>query len=194
MEKKHKLIVEEKKKLNIERQKAVRDAWGKEKGYVAQGKGTRDWLPEQQEEIMKNGHVDGYNGHHMKCVSSYPEHAGNFENIQFLTQDEHINGAHQGNTHTRTNGYYNPDTSQMEAFREDELKPVEAKALSEPCYENGENIKENHSTAAFNASARSAGQGNDASANNFNSSVKNQDHAQKENVSSPKSRATTVSR
>ncbi|GFH42495.1 hypothetical protein Hs30E_10460 [Lactococcus hodotermopsidis] len=194
MDEKPQLSVEEKKKLNSERQKAVRDAWGKEKARVAQGEGTRDWSPEQQKEIMENGHADGYDGHHMKCVSSYPEQAGNPDNIQFLTHDEHIQGAHQGNTHTRTNGYYNPDSGQMENFNGDELKPTDSQSLSEPCYENGEYITKTQSVSAFKASVKSTGQEPSSTAHDFNASIKNHAAAEERASASEQTRSAAVSR
>ena len=153
------LSVEEKKKLTSERQRAVREAWCKEKAYVANGEGTRDWAPEQQREIMEEGRAEGYEGHHMKNVSSYPEQAGNPDNIQFLDREEHIQGAHQGNTHTHTNGYYNADTKEMEYFKGNELKPVESATLTNPSYQNGENIGKTKCASAFNASAKNASSG-----------------------------------
>ena len=153
------LSVAEKKKLTSERQRAVREAWGKEKAYVANGEGTRDWTPVQQREIMEEGRAESYEGHHMKNVSNYPEQAGNPDNIQFLDREEHIQGAHQGNTHTQTNGYFNPDTKEMEHFKGDELRPVESAALTNPSYQNGKNIVEAKGASAFNASAKNASSG-----------------------------------
>ena len=161
---------DEKKQLNSERQKAVRDAWKNEKERVAQGEGTRDWTPEQQNQIIEEGRVDGFEGHHMKSVSNYPDQAGKPENIQFLSESEHFDGAHQGSYHNQTNGYYNPNSGSMEEFNGNELRPVESQELSEPCYENGEEI--NQSANAFNASAKSTGNEVDSGQSNFNESAK----------------------
>lgn len=38
-----------------EASKAIRAAWLKEQELVAEGKGTRDWTPEQQKEILALG-------------------------------------------------------------------------------------------------------------------------------------------
>ncbi len=35
-----------------EASKAIRAAWQKEQELVSEGKGTRDWAPEQQKEIL----------------------------------------------------------------------------------------------------------------------------------------------
>lgn len=36
----------------VERNKAVREAWNKEQELVQGGKGTREWMPEQQKDIL----------------------------------------------------------------------------------------------------------------------------------------------
>ena len=115
---------EEKKRLSYERQSAVRKAWKEEQARVESGHGTRLWTKEQQKEILERGSVHGYEGHHMKSVSLYPEQAGNPENIQFLSEDEHLYGAHGGDYHNLTNGYYDPYTQTMKEFDGDELKEL----------------------------------------------------------------------
>lgn len=107
------LTNEDKKRISNERQNAVRNAWKLEKDRVANGNGTRNWSKEQQKELLERGSVKGFEGHHMKSVSVYPEYASDPKNIQFLTETEHLYGAHQGNYHNLTNGYYNPETKQM---------------------------------------------------------------------------------
>ena len=67
---------EEKRRLANESQNAVRKAWKQERERVQEGKGTRKWTLEQQKEILDRGSVRGYEGHHMKSVSLYPEYAG----------------------------------------------------------------------------------------------------------------------
>ena len=127
------MTTEEKKHLNAERSKAVREAWKHEKELVSKGQGTRDWTKPQQTQLMQEGRVKGYEGHHMKSVSTFPQHAGEPKNIQMLSESEHF-AAHQGNYHTPTNGYYNPETKQTEGFRQNELRPVQASALKQPAY------------------------------------------------------------
>ena len=124
------LTNEEKKQLSNERQKAVRNAWKKEQERVKNGQGTRDWSPEQQKELVSRGAVSGYEGHHMKSVSLYPEYAGDSNNIQFLSEKEHLD-AHEGNYHNATNGYYDPKTKVMNEFKGAELKPVPVNDLNE---------------------------------------------------------------
>lgn len=115
---------EEKRRLSNERQNAVRNAWKQEKERVQEGKGTRKWTPEQQKEIIERGSVRGYEGHHMKSVNLYPEYASEPRNIQFLTEDEHLYGAHKGNYHNLTNGYYDPESEIMIEFADNEIKDI----------------------------------------------------------------------
>lgn len=106
----------EKRQLSYQRQNAVRQAWKLEKNRVLSGYGTRNWSKEEQKELISEGYVQGYEGHHMKSVSMFPEYAGNPMNIQFLSESEHLYGAHQGNYHYPTNGYYDPETRVMHEF------------------------------------------------------------------------------
>ena len=85
----------------FEANKAILVAWEKEQDLVREGKGTRDWTQEQQQEILDRGKAydeDGkaFHGQHMKSVEKYPEYQGDPNNIQFLTKAEHLE-AHQGN-------------------------------------------------------------------------------------------------
>lgn len=111
---------EEKLQLIRDRQKAVRDAWSREKTLVCQGKGTVNWNSEQQRELMEKGRVSGYEGQHMKSVSQYPEYASSADNIQFLTHEDHLAAHNMGNVneqngyHSVTNGYYDPETHEIE--------------------------------------------------------------------------------
>ena len=113
---------EEKLQLIRDRQKAVRDAWSREKTLVCQGKGTVNWNSEQQRELMEKGRVSGYEGQHMKSVSQYPEYASSADNIQFLTHEDHLAAHNMGNVneqngyHSVTNGYYDPETHEMHSF------------------------------------------------------------------------------
>ncbi len=103
------------------RQKAVRQAWKAEKELIDKtGRGSRDWTPDELEELMTTGKVKGYEGQHMKSANEYPDFAGDPDNIQFLkgrTMDvnEHLD-AHGGSYHNPTNGYYDPNTDVMIDF------------------------------------------------------------------------------
>lgn len=116
------------------RNQAVDNFWYHEREAILNGTCTRDWTPEQIENIMaisektgkmrikagkapamdENGVVlidkkrnKSYYGHHMIDVSTHPEYAGDWRNIQALTYDEHYDGAHPNHdTKTPTVGYY----------------------------------------------------------------------------------------
>lgn len=110
------------------RTQAVKDFWTHEQALIKEGKCTRDWTPNQIEDILNisektgvmsiNGEaavdLDGkkYYGHHMKNVSDHPEYAGDWRNIEALDYNEHFVGAHAGNTKSPTDAYYNPDTKE----------------------------------------------------------------------------------
>lgn len=116
--------------------KAIREAWKRERELVLIGKGTRNWTEEQQLEIIELGKVfddDGFafEGQHMKCVAAYPEHQGNPDNIQLLSVREHLN-AHKGSWQNPTNWYYDPVTLEFIDFGD--AAPIACKAieLSQP--------------------------------------------------------------
>ena len=73
-----------------DRRAAVSKAWEREAALIKEGKGTRDWTPAQQKEILSTHRCKGYEGHHKLSVSQHPEQAGNPDNIQFVTRKEHI--------------------------------------------------------------------------------------------------------
>jgi hypothetical protein len=126
-------------KRTSEANRAIALAWAKEKQLVLEGKGTRDWTPEQQQEILNNGKVyddDGkaLEGHHMKSVERFPEYQGNPDNIQFLSKSEHLS-AHDDSFHNPTNGFYDPATGVTKSFGLDELEPCRVVMLTTPIAE-----------------------------------------------------------
>ena len=110
------------------RTQAVKDFWTHEQALIKEGKCTRDWTPEQIEDILNISEKTGvmsingepavdlagkkYYGHHMKSVAEHPEYAGDWRNIEPLDYKEHYEGAHEKNTHSPTDAYYNPDTKE----------------------------------------------------------------------------------
>lgn len=127
-----------------EASKAIRAAWLKEQELVAEGKGTRNWTPEQQKEILELGKAyyhsenpddinDGkaFEGHHMKSAEAYPEYQGAPENIQFLSRPEHKE-AHGGDYRNPTNGYFDPVTKTTRNFGDNIFEPCEIIKLSDP--------------------------------------------------------------
>ena len=124
-----------------EANKAIRLAWEQEKERVLEGKGTRDWTPEQQKDIVERGKAydaDGraFEGHHMKSAEHNPDYQGEPGNIQFLTHQEHLS-AHHENWQTPTNWYYNPVTKEYIGFEEKAFAPCEVIKLNSPVYPLG---------------------------------------------------------
>ncbi len=116
--------------------KAIRKAWQQEQERVLEGKGTRDWTPEQQQDIIEKGKAydsDGkaFHGQHMKSAEKYPEFQGDADNIQFLTQKEHL-AAHKGKWTNPTNWYYDPVTHVFTDFGEGMYIPCAVINLSYP--------------------------------------------------------------
>ena len=119
-----------------EANKAVRKAWENEQQLVFEGKGTRDWTPEQQQSIIDKGKAyddegRAFEGHHMKSAEAFPEYQGDAGNIQFLTRMEHQD-AHGGSFRNPTNGYYDPTIRVTREFCENKYEPCEIIKLSEP--------------------------------------------------------------
>lgn len=100
--------------------RAIRKAWKRERELVLAGKGSRNWTPEQREQIITKGKVyddDGkaFIGQHMKSASGYDAYQGDADNIQLLSLEEHFE-AHKRNWQTVTNWYYDPDTKTFYDF------------------------------------------------------------------------------
>lgn len=119
-----------------ESNKAILAAWNKEQELVQEGKGTREWTPGQQRNILEKGKAydeDGvaFQGQHMKSAEMYPEYQGDPGNIQFLTRAEHLE-AHNGNWKNPTNWYFNPVTKEKFDFGDNPFIPCEIIDLPEP--------------------------------------------------------------
>lgn len=119
-----------------ESNKAILAAWNKEQELVQEGKGTREWTPQQQQDILDKGKAyddngKAFEGQHMKSAEMYPEYQGEPGNIQFLTRAEHLD-AHDGNWQNPTNWYYNPVTKEKYNLGDGPFIPCEIINLSEP--------------------------------------------------------------
>ena len=130
-----------------ERNKAIRLAWEREQKLVSEGRGTRNWSKEQQQDILdpdkgkaydENGRA--FEGQHMKSAAEYPEYQGDPDNIQFLTREEHLE-AHKGNWHNPTNWFYNPETKEFIDFGENKYVPCEIINLTDPVISVCENVQ-----------------------------------------------------
>jgi len=88
-----------------DRQAAVRQAWKQEKELVQEtGRGTRPWTRQEKKELLENGKVKGYEGHHINNVKDHVELARNPENIKFVKgRTEHLE-EHGGNFKNETSG------------------------------------------------------------------------------------------
>ena len=125
-----------------EANKAIAEKWAAERVLVSEGKGTRDWTPEQQKDILEKGKAYDENGlafqgQHMKSVEAYPDYQGTPDNIQFLTKQEHLD-AHGGNWKNPTNWYYNPETKECMEFGNDEIISCEVILLRNPIVSRSE--------------------------------------------------------
>ena len=122
-----------------ESNKAILAAWNKEQELVQKGKGTREWTPQQQQDILEKGKAyddngKSFEGQHMKSAEMYPEYQGEPGNIQFLTRAEHLE-AHDGNWQNPTNWYYNPVTKEKFDFGDGPVIPCEIIQLPTPIIE-----------------------------------------------------------
>lgn len=116
--------------------KAIAVAWANEQELVKEGKGTRDWTPKQQQDILERGKAyddegRAFEGQHMRSVAKYPDYQGDPKNIQFLTKDEHL-AAHDGDWHNPTNWYYDPVTKIKYDFGDGPIIPCKVIDLSQP--------------------------------------------------------------
>jgi hypothetical protein len=103
-----KFVVSETRPVATEtlRRAAVAQAWKDERALFAEtGSGTRDWTEAEGNELLRTGKVSGYHGHHINSVKQFPQHAGNPNNIRFLTPGEHL-AAHSGNWRNPTSGVF----------------------------------------------------------------------------------------
>lgn len=115
--------------------KAIAEAWEKERNNILEGKGTREWTIEQQRDILERGKAYddngvAFQGQHMKSVCKYPEYQGDSGNIQFLSKEEHLK-AHMGSWQNPTNWYYDPVTKEMFDFGTNPYTPCNVFELKE---------------------------------------------------------------
>lgn len=116
--------------------KAILAAWNKEQELVQEGKGTREWTPQQQQDILEKGKAyddngKAFEGQHMKSAEMYPEYQGEPGNIQFLTRAEHLE-AHDGSWLNPTNWCFDPVTKGKLDFGDGPFIPCKIIQLPEP--------------------------------------------------------------
>lgn len=126
-----------------DRRAAVSKAWKREAALIKEGKGTRDWTPAQQKEILSTHRCKGYEGHHKLSVSQHPQQAGNPDNIQFVTRKEHID-AHQGNFRNDPQGRYDPKQKTIEKYENGKVKSEPQINLSKKLSDRNIKTQENN--------------------------------------------------
>ena len=90
-----------KKEIDSMRKKGVDLAWKNEKQQVLDGTSRYNWLPDEMDELISNGKVKGYVGHHVKTVkdsilNNSIDDILDSSNIAFIPQDKHLY-VHNGN-------------------------------------------------------------------------------------------------
>lgn len=118
-----------------EASKAIAIAWENEQKRINEGKGTRDWTIEQQQDILERGKAydengKAFEGQHMRSVAEHPECQGDPNNIQFLTRDEHLE-AHDGDWKNPSNWYYDPVAKTKHDFGDGPVIPCTVFELSQ---------------------------------------------------------------
>lgn len=88
------------------RNSAVTKAWKQEQTLIEEtGEGTRQWGRLEKAQLLEEGKVDGYVGHHINNVKDHPDMAGNPNNVEFVKagKEEHL-PKHSGNYQNKTTG------------------------------------------------------------------------------------------
>ena len=122
----------------FEANKAISMAWENEQQLISEGRGTRDWTPEQQQDILERGKAyddngKAFEGQHMRSAEMHPECQGDTSNIQFLTREEHL-AAHDGDWRNPSNWYYDPVEKRKMDFGDGPVIPCVVLELSKPVY------------------------------------------------------------
>ncbi|KAK7882998.1 hypothetical protein WMY93_029172 [Mugilogobius chulae] len=75
--------------LELSRQRAVAQAWARERQRLRDGEeGSRTWTEGEKQQLLGSGRVQGYDGYYMVSVDQYPELADSVNNIHFMRQSE----------------------------------------------------------------------------------------------------------
>ena len=97
------------------RRTGVRRFWAEERRRLAEGEsGTRNWTPEQVEEILAGRRPtfegETMTGHHRRSALEHPQLANDPENIYPATTTEHLQRWHGGDFQNPTFGEpFNPE-------------------------------------------------------------------------------------
>lgn len=75
--------------LELARQRAVSQAWARERQRLRDGEeGSRTWTEGEKQQLLGSGKVQGYDGYYVVSVDQYPELADSVNNIHFMRQSE----------------------------------------------------------------------------------------------------------
>uniref|UniRef100_H3C4W0 Teneurin-4 n=1 Tax=Tetraodon nigroviridis TaxID=99883 RepID=H3C4W0_TETNG len=75
--------------LEMARQRAVTQAWARERQRLRDGEeGSRTWTEGEKQQLLGSGKVQGYDGYYVVSVDQYPELADSVNNIHFMRQTE----------------------------------------------------------------------------------------------------------
>uniref|UniRef100_A0A3Q3EVQ4 Teneurin transmembrane protein 4 n=1 Tax=Kryptolebias marmoratus TaxID=37003 RepID=A0A3Q3EVQ4_KRYMA len=75
--------------LELARQRAVGQAWARERQRLRDGEeGSRTWTEGEKQQLLGSGKVQGYDGYYVVSVDQYPELADSVNNVHFMRQSE----------------------------------------------------------------------------------------------------------
>uniref|UniRef100_A0A3P8Z850 Teneurin-4 n=1 Tax=Esox lucius TaxID=8010 RepID=A0A3P8Z850_ESOLU len=75
--------------LDLARQRAVAQAWVRERQRLRDGEeGSRSWTEGEKQQLLGSGRVAGYEGFYIVSVDQYPELSDSVNNIHFMRQSE----------------------------------------------------------------------------------------------------------
>ncbi|KAM6973576.1 LOW QUALITY PROTEIN: teneurin-4 [Aplochiton taeniatus] len=75
--------------LELARQRAVAQAWLRERQRLREGEeGSRAWTEGEKQQLLGSGKVQGYDGYYVVSVDQYPELSDSASNVHFMRQSE----------------------------------------------------------------------------------------------------------
>nr|XP_057936898.1 teneurin-4 isoform X11 [Doryrhamphus excisus] len=75
--------------LELARQRAVAQAWARERQRLRDGEeGSRTWTEAEKQQLLGAGKVQGYDGFYVVSAEQYPELADSVNNVHFMRQSE----------------------------------------------------------------------------------------------------------
>uniref|UniRef100_A0A4W5KMC0 Tox-GHH domain-containing protein n=1 Tax=Hucho hucho TaxID=62062 RepID=A0A4W5KMC0_9TELE len=75
--------------LELARQRAVAQAWTRERQRLREGEeGSRAWTEGEKQQLLGSGKVAGYDGYYVVSVDQFPELSDSVNNIHFMRQSE----------------------------------------------------------------------------------------------------------